>query len=166
MFVLKNGLAGLGKPGTLAGVLVLGVISCMAVLAVYKLRATTTPGRETMRKPSHFFCNLFALKPAERKRHLELTGKLLAARKKTVEIEHGYEFQFSPVDVSLGELTEWVVAEGKCCPFFDFHLDVEQEGRLLCLRLTGMKGIKAFIGAEFGSQESGVRSQPESHGEK
>jgi hypothetical protein len=154
MFRLKSGLAGLRKPGTLAGVLVLGITASMAVLAVCNVRArtrtTTRTERGTMSSQSHFFCNLFALNRAERKRHLELTGKLLAARKKAVEIEHGYEFQFSPIDVSLAELTEWVVAEGKCCPFFDFHLDVEQEGRLLCLRLTGVEAIKAFIRAEFG----------------
>jgi len=34
-------------------------------------------------------------------------------------------------------------------PFFDFHIDVEREGKLLCLRLTGEEGIKAFIRAEF-----------------
>ena len=50
----------------------------------------------------------------------------------------------------LAELAEWVGAESKCCPFFDFHIDVEREGKLLCLRLTGEEGIKAFIRAEFG----------------
>jgi hypothetical protein len=42
-----------------------------------------------------------------------------------------------------------VAAEGKCCPFFDFHIDLEREGRLLCLRPTGKEGIKPFIRAEF-----------------
>jgi hypothetical protein len=76
------------------------------------------------------------------------TGKELAARKDSVEAEKGYEFQFSPANVSLAELADWVAAEGKCCPFFDFHIDVEHEGSLLCSRLTGEEGIKAFIRAE------------------
>jgi len=38
-------------------------------------------------------------------------------------------------------------------PFFDFHIDVEREGKLLCLRLTGEEGIKAFIRAEFGVEK-------------
>jgi hypothetical protein len=42
-----------------------------------------------------------------------------------------------------------VVAESKCCPFFDFHIDLEREGTLLCLRLTGEEGIKPFIRVEF-----------------
>ncbi len=57
--------------------------------------------------------------------------------------------QFSPKSVSLAELADWVVAESKCCPFFDFHMELENEGSLLCLRLTGEEGIKAFIRAEF-----------------
>jgi hypothetical protein len=96
-----------------------------------------------------FYCNIKALHPTERARHHELTEKLITVRKEVVETEKGYEFQYSPAEVSLAELAEWVVAEAKCCPFFDFHIDLEREGALLCLRLTGQEGIKAFIRAEF-----------------
>jgi len=78
-----------------------------------------------------------------------LTEKLISVRKDVVETEKGYEFQYRPADVTLVELAEWVVAEGKCCPFFDFHIDLEREGALLCLRLTGDEGIKGFIRSEF-----------------
>jgi hypothetical protein len=98
---------------------------------------------------SKFYCNIKALSPAERASHKQLTDKLMALRKDTVESEKGYEFQYSPKDVSLAELAEWVAAEGKCCPFFDFHIDLEREGDLLCLRLTGAEGIKTFIRAEL-----------------
>ena len=96
-----------------------------------------------------FYCNIKALTTAERARHKQLTEKLIRARKEVVETEKGYEFQYGPADVTLAELAEWVVAEGKCCPFFDFHIDLEREGALLCLRLTGDEGIKAFIRTEF-----------------
>jgi len=96
-----------------------------------------------------FYCNIDALQPAERARHHELTEELIRFRKEVVETEKGYEFQYSPAQVSLAELAEWVVAEAKCCPFFDFHIDLERKGDLLCLRLTGEDGIKAFIHAEF-----------------
>ena len=97
-----------------------------------------------------FYCNLKALDPAERERHVQLTEKLLASRKATVETDTGYELQFSPADVTVPEVAEWVVAEGKCCPFFDFHIDLEKSGKLICLRLTGREGVKQFIRAEFG----------------
>ena len=100
-----------------------------------------------------FYCNIKALNPAERARHKQLTEKLNAQRKEIVETEKGYEFQYSPADVSLAELAEWVAAESKCCPFFDFHIDLEREGKLVCLRLTGEEGVKAFIRAEFGVEK-------------
>ena len=105
-------------------------------------------GKQTVTQ-SKFYCNIKALSPAERASHKQLTDKLMALRRETVESEKGYEFQYSPKELSLSELAEWVVAEGKCCPFFDFHIDLEREGALLCLRLTGAEGIKAFIRSEF-----------------
>ena len=98
---------------------------------------------------SKFYCNSKALSPAERAHHKELTAKLMGVEKEVVETENGYEFQYSPAEVSISELADWVAAEGKCCPFFDFHIDLEREGKLLCLRLTGPEGVKAFIRSEF-----------------
>jgi hypothetical protein len=96
-----------------------------------------------------FACNAKALTPTERAHHKQLSEKLLAARKAIVETRKGYEFQYDPSIVSIAELADWVVAEGKCCPFLDFHIDLEQEGKLACLRLTGREGTKAFIRDEF-----------------
>ena len=98
---------------------------------------------------SKFYCNTKALNPTERARHKLLTDKLVAQRARIVETEKGYEFQYSPSTVSLAELAEWVAAESKCCPFFGFHIDLENEGTLLCLRLTGEKGVKEFVRVEF-----------------
>jgi hypothetical protein len=87
--------------------------------------------------------------PVERKRQKELTEYLIRVRKQIVETEKGYEFQFRPSDVSLTQLVEWVTAEEKCCPFFNFHIDLEREGHLVCLGLGGADGIKPFIRTEF-----------------
>jgi len=117
------------------------------------LATKTSREKETMTTQTRFYCHIKALNPTERTRHKQLTDKLIAARKEIVETEKGYEFQYSPSTVSLAELAEWVVAESKCCPFFDFHIDLEREGRLLCLRLTGEAGSKPFILTEFEIQE-------------
>lgn len=102
-----------------------------------------------MANESKFTCNLNALNPAERAQHRQLTRKLIAARNVIVETGKGYEFQFSSSMVSVAELAGWVEAEAQCCPFFDFHIDLEREGSLVCLRLAGEEGIKPFIRAEF-----------------
>jgi hypothetical protein len=113
----------------------------------YESRQTVT--EDHMAAGNKFFCNINALAPAERAHHKQLTEKLISSRTEIVEMEKGYEFQFSPSLVSMTELAEWVVGESKCCPFFDFHIDLEHEGTLVCLRLTGDPGIKHFIQSEF-----------------
>jgi hypothetical protein len=110
------------------------------------------PGRKQEKEamtPAKFYCNTKALNPSERAQHRLLTDKLVAKRTRIVETGKGYEFQYSPSAISLVELADWVAAESKCCPFFGFHIDLEDEGKLLCLRLTGEEGVKPFIRAEF-----------------
>ena len=110
-------------------------------------RAAQTEQKST--RQAGFYCNVKTLTASERARHKKLTEKLMTSRSDTVETDKGYEFQYSPAKVSVAEVAEWVEMESKCCPFFDFHIDLEQEGQLVCLRLTGREGIKAFIRAEF-----------------
>jgi hypothetical protein len=126
----------------------------MAGSGAVRIQAQAVPPKinaegQPMTTQSKFYCNRNALNPTERAHHKQLTDKLLAARTNIVESEKGFEFQFSPSTVSLAELADWVAAEGKCCEFFDFHIDLERRGSLLCLRLTGDEGIKPFIRAEF-----------------
>jgi hypothetical protein len=132
----------------------MGLALQMCASGAARLQSQTTPltgivESQTVTAPGKLYCNIKALKPAERAHHKQLTDKLIAARKEIVETEKGYEFQFTPAKISLAELADWVAAEGKCCSFFDFHIDLERAGSLLCLRLTGEPGIKGFIRAEF-----------------
>jgi hypothetical protein len=110
----------------------------------------TKASKPATKAEAAFYCNVQALNPAERSRHNQSTEKLLTIRKTTVETEKGYELQFSPADVTLAEVAEWVAAESKCCPFFDFQIELEKAGKLMCLRLAGREGVKQFIRAEFG----------------
>ena len=110
--------------------------------------AMSAAARQTS-SDSKFYCTMKALNPVERAQHQQLTEKLIAVRKEIVETPRGYEFQYSPSNVSVADVAGWVAAEAKCCPFFNFHIDLEREGNLVCLGLTGEEGIKAFIRAEF-----------------
>jgi len=114
-----------------------------------KTRAAESPRQDASVKVEGFHCNIKALTPAERARHAVVTAKLLAAKTEIIETERGYEFQFRGGKVTVADLAEWAMRESKCCPFFDFHIDLEEEGQLVCLRLTGREGIKQFIRAEF-----------------
>jgi hypothetical protein len=111
--------------------------------------ASSDVRQQPVTEEGKFYCNINALNPAERAHQQQLTAKFIAVRDEIVELPRGYEFQFSPSSVSLVELVDWVAAEEKCCPFFNFHIDLEKRGKLLCLGLTGEEGIKAVIREEF-----------------
>lgn len=118
-------------------------------LAPVQALAATTSSLKQAAKEDKFYCNIKALNPAERVHQKQLTEKLISSRTLIVETPKGYEFQFDPATVSLAEVVDWVVAEEKCCPFFNFHIDLEREGKLVCLGLGGEEGIKQFIRSEF-----------------
>jgi len=132
----------------LAGLALLGLGGEAAGAKAIELAASSGAERQSTVQ-TKFYCNSKALSPAERAHHKQLTDKLMGIEKEVVETENGYEFQYRPAEVSISELADWVAAEGKCCPFFDFHIDLEREGKLLCLRLTGPEGVKAFMRSEF-----------------
>jgi hypothetical protein len=110
---------------------------------------TKVKEKQVLTKQNKFYCNIKAVNPAERESHKQLTDKLISARKEIVETEKGYEFQYSPSNVLIAQLADWVMAKGKCCPFFDFHIGLEREGKLLCLRLTGEEGSNRSSGQSF-----------------
>jgi hypothetical protein len=140
--------AGIRKCGLVSTAFVLVIATSGVEVMLAQNTAVRAKGSE-MTTQIKFYCNIKALNPSEKARHKQLTDKLVAQRSQIVETEKGYEFKYDPSNVTLAELAEWESAESKCCPFFDFHIDVEPEGKLLCLRLTGEEGIKPFIRAEF-----------------
>ena len=102
--------------------------------------------------PSGFYCNLKALTLPERARLYQLTEKLKAARIESVELLDGYAFRVQSEQVSIGELAEYVSSERKCCPFFDFAIELQRDGGPLWLKLRGKDGVKEFMRHEFGIQ--------------
>ncbi len=100
-------------------------------------------------KESPFACDRLALTPAERSRHFDVLGPLLRQRKLAVrELSEGYEFRFPSDPETIRLVTEWVVGERRCCPFFDIDLRLEREGGAFWMRLTGRPGTKEFIQTE------------------
>jgi hypothetical protein len=122
-------------------------------LAARLLRAAKSArvavGERTTIEAPGFYCNLRALSVKERVRHLQLTYEIERARVETVEMANGFAFRFQDGTVSLAELAEWVSAERKCCPFFDFEIEQQADDGPLWLKLRGKEGAKAFMRAEF-----------------
>src|SRR5260370_31544463 len=96
-------------------------------LAAQSSATVVQPERQVETVQSKFYCNLKALTSEQRAGHKQLSEKLMASKKEIVETEKGYEFQFSPGDVSGAELAVGVGAGSKCGPFFDFHIGLLPE---------------------------------------
>ena len=98
-----------------------------------------------------FFCNAKALSKTERQTHSELTARLAHARAEVKELADGYSFRLKGDSVSLFDLATWIAYERRCCPFFDFEVQIQRDDGPLWLSLKGRDGVKVFIRAEFGA---------------
>jgi hypothetical protein len=148
-----NGRLGYEKPA-LAMVLIAVALIAAFTLAAWMLHRAK-PVRAAVREQttvetSSFYCNLKALSTKERARHVLLTLEIERARVETIELANGFAFRFQDGTVSLADLAEWVSAERKCCPFFDFEIELQGNNGPLWLKLRGKDGVKAFMQSEFG----------------
>lgn len=116
-----------------------------ALLSLLLMLTATTAVAETT-----FACNLKALSREERQRYGVLVQKLVAARGDIGETASGYDFTLKLDPLTFRELAEWVEMEARCCPFFTFNVELRGGASTAVLRLTGPKGVKAFIRDEFG----------------
>jgi hypothetical protein len=91
-------------------------------------------------------CNLVG---GEQDRRREAFGGLMKTSRLAGELEDGYQFAF-PGDAGWAmRLTEFVVSERSCCPFFRFELVFEQGGGGILLRVRGPDGTKQFMREAF-----------------
>ena len=101
----------------------------------------------SLHAPRRFACNVNALTGAERARHGDLSGTLLASVQERSELHNGYAFRL-PAS-ALMTAAEWVSLERKCCPFFAFEIEQPKDQGPVWLRITGSEGVKAFIEEEL-----------------
>ena len=105
---------------------------------------------EETKVESPFACDMNSMSAAERERHGVLVRKMLGAGLERREVDSGYAFRLDGNRIALAEAAEWVSLESKCCPFFDFRIDLAREGGPIWLTVAGRPGAKEFIRAEFG----------------
>ncbi len=65
------------------------------------------------------------------------------------ELPDGYALQIDSRRVTLVQLAEWIDLERRCCPFFDFEVDLHGEDGTVWLSLKGREGVKQFIQQDF-----------------
>jgi hypothetical protein len=87
-------------------------------------------------------CSLSGQEEAGRRDEVE---KILEACLRVDELEDGYEFRFPGSAEWTAKLTEFIVFERECCPFFAFELVFEPGGGPIGLRVRGAEGAKEFV---------------------
>ena len=97
-----------------------------------------------------FACDMNAIEPANRERHITTTLELFQTVQAIQELSDGYAFRLPGVTALLPKTAEFIANERLCCPFFGFTLAIEPDRGPIWLSLTGPDGVKPFIQAEIG----------------
>ncbi len=120
------------------------VISAFALVA-----ACLSPAEPAHVSQAPFACNLKAFTPDQRVRWRQLIERVTSAVTEARELKDGYALRINTSHAPLVEVAGWVDLERRCCPFFDFQMDVHGEDGSLWLSLKGRDGVKDFINADF-----------------
>lgn len=109
------------------------------------------PAMQTTGGESPLACNLDAFTAAERPRYSELRRMIADAVIGKHELDDGVALKVATDRITLAQLAEWISFERKCCPFFDFRIDVAREAGPVWLSMTGRAGVKEFLSQVFSS---------------
>jgi hypothetical protein len=94
-------------------------------------------------------CSLTGPEQARRREELQ---RIFEGCSRTDELEDEYEFSFPGSEEWAVRLTEFVVFERACCPFFAFDLVFEPEGGPIRLRARGPEGAGDIAAEMFASR--------------
>jgi hypothetical protein len=97
-------------------------------------------------------CSLDAILASDRARYNELRRMVAAAVVGQRELPDGIAIKISTERMALAQLAEWISFERKCCPFFEFRIEIAPESGPVWLSLTGRPGVKEFLAQAFGGR--------------
>lgn len=95
-------------------------------------------------KPT-FACGLGALASEERAELPDVLARLFEASPVTRELDDGFEITFATSRNLFPLVAQWIDCESRCCPFFEFKIELAADGGPMKVALTGQPGVKEFI---------------------
>jgi hypothetical protein len=90
-------------------------------------------------------CDMSAL--PDRDHHETIGTQLLSQTLSVIALDDGYQLEFPIAALSIA--TEFIDGERRCCPFFQFTIQVKPAASDLQLRITGGEGVKTFLTSEL-----------------
>jgi hypothetical protein len=94
-------------------------------------------------------CDLGALDAAQRARYSTLRAELGARRLGVREVADGYVFSYPGEPDVIMSVAEFVTLERRCCPFFDFALEVSADAPQVRLKIGGGLDVKEFMRSQL-----------------
>jgi len=120
------------------------VVSAFVLASVF-----VSPAEPAHVSQAPFACNLKPFTPDQRVRWRQLIERVMSSVTEARELKDGYSLRVDTAQAPLVDVAEWVDLERRCCPFFDFQMDVHGEDGSLWLSLKGREGVKDFIRIDF-----------------
>ena len=90
-------------------------------------------------------CNLKALTADQRRDLGRIGGQVIASITSTEELSDGYAFRIDQRSSSLATVAQWLDLWRRCCPFYEFRIDLHGADGGLKLAVTGRPGVKEYI---------------------
>ena len=92
-------------------------------------------------------CSLLPKEKQERQKQIKEVLVPFLIKKET--IPNGIIFYFKDEENLSNQLMEFIALEKTCCPFFKFDLSILPFQQGIALQVSGMPGVKEFIGNLF-----------------
>src|SRR5215210_3525735 len=79
------------------------------------------------------------------KRRERITNEFFKGAEEIRELRDGFSFRYPGTDEWNSKISEFIMFERKCCPFFTFELLFASNTGLVYLHIRGSKDVKEFI---------------------
>jgi hypothetical protein len=90
-------------------------------------------------------CNLKALTSEQRKQLGQVGEHVISAITGSRELKDGYAFRVDPTKASLMDVAQWLDVWRRCCPFYEFQIDLHAADGSIWLSVKGRPGVKEYI---------------------
>lgn len=90
-------------------------------------------------------CNLKTLTPEQRKQLAHIGEHVISAIDASRELPDGYAFRIDPAKASLLDVAQWLDLWRRCCPFYEFGVDIHAADAVVWLSVKGRPGVKEYI---------------------
>lgn len=112
------------------------LLTAILVGSIWTLPAQTVPP---------IACNLKALTSQQRKQLEQVSEHVISAITDSRELKDGYAFLVDPTKASLMDVGHWLDVWRRCCPFYEFQIDLHAADASVWLSVKGRPGVKEYI---------------------